>query len=248
MAAAGRTILVVPCFNEALRLDLEAFDALLGAAPFDLLFVDDGSTDATVTLLSSFQHRHPDRVEVLCLPTNVGKGEAVRAGLRATIDRGAAVTGFYDADLATPPEELLRLLSIIHERPELDVVIGSRIPLLGHHVDRRPIRHYLGRTFATLCSLLLRLDVYDTQCGAKLLRVTPALQRAVERPFLSRWIFDVELLDRLVHGTRGGPLTPPEALLEVPLERWRDVAGSKVTTAGSFRAAFDLGRVALRRR
>jgi len=116
----------------------------------------------------------------------------------------------------------------------------------GHfHVDAtrlRPVR-YLSETqpervFATLASIALQLPVNDTPCGTKVFRRSPALAAALERPFRSRWIFDVELLDRLL---RGGatPIVPGE-FEEVPLRLWRDVEGSKLRTSTMIRAGLEL--------
>ena len=93
--------------------------------------------------------------------------------------------------------------------------------LLGHRIERSWARHYLGRLFATASSQVLGLPVYDTQCGAKVFRDGPALRAALATPFTSRWAFDVELLGRLGTGA-------DRRFLEVPLERWHDVGGSKL--------------------
>jgi hypothetical protein len=113
------------------------------------------------------------------------------------------------------------------------VVIGARVGLMGHRIDRKVLRHYAGRIFATITSLVLGFDVYDTQCGAKVFANTPLLHRALATPFLGRWSFDVELLGRLaVEGIDG--------FLEVPLDEWHDVGGSKLGLVDSVRATIEL--------
>jgi dolichyl-phosphate beta-glucosyltransferase len=90
------------------------------------------------------------------------------------------------------------------------------------------VRHYLGRIFASIASMVLTLHVYDTQCGAKVMRSSSALHDALREPFLSRWAFDVELLGRLLAGSADVAPVSKDAFLEVPLEEWRDVAGTKL--------------------
>jgi hypothetical protein len=150
--------------------------------------------------------------------------------------------GFVDADMATSPAEILRLAELARGG-EYDVVMASRVQLLGCHIERRPMRHYLGRVFATCASVALRLPVYDTQCGAKVFRRSETLQAAVERPFLSRWAFDVELLGRLVRPQPGTPAIPVERLREESLRVWRDVSGSKLGPAAAVRSALELVRI-----
>jgi glycosyltransferase involved in cell wall biosynthesis len=240
--------IVVPCYDEAARLDAAPLLAMAAARPgLTLWLVDDGSRDGTLALLERARAADPDRVKVLALPRNVGKGEAVRAGLRAALAEGALLAGYLDADLSTPPEEALELLRVAEETGA-EVVLAARVKLLGRHVERRLARHYLGRVFATLASLALRLPVYDTQCGAKVLRASPALDRALARPFRGRWIFDVELLARLGHGGEGVAPVDAAAMVEVPLRRWRDVGGSHLRPAAMLRAGLELLRLLVRLR
>jgi hypothetical protein len=102
-------------------------------------------------------------------------------------------------------------------------------------------RHYLGRIFATLASLTLDLPVYDTQCGAKLFRATGVLSAALKTPFLSRWIFDVELLARFIELRSSRAVL--ESTFEFPLRSWRDVPGSKVNASAFAKAAAELWRI-----
>jgi dolichyl-phosphate beta-glucosyltransferase len=232
-------IVVIPCYNEARRLDHERLRELVRSQRLGLLFVNDGSTDETGRILAQFA-RSASTVEVLTLPRNAGKAEAVRLGLAQALESGAPIVGYYDADLATPPNELLRLLDVLETKPNRSVVTAARVALLGRKIVRRRRRHYLGRVFATLAAVVLRLPVYDTQCGAKLFRVTPAFAAATTRPFRSSWIFDVELIGRLLRGTDGAQPVPPSAFEEVPLWEWQDVSGSKIGVFAMARALFDL--------
>jgi len=237
--------LVVPCFNEAARLDPDLFDALVAAADARVLAVDDGSTDDTAALLDKLVGSDPERYGVLALGSNRGKGEAVRRGLLAALDAGAELVGYCDADFATPPDEVARLVATLRADESIGAVLGSRVALMGSDIRRSPFRHYSGRLFATAGSLVLGVPVYDTQCGAKVFRVTDALRQALATPFVSRWAFDVELLGRLMHGPAGRG-----RFVELPLRRWREPGGSKLTTRAGIRAAADLARIhrVLRRR
>jgi glycosyltransferase involved in cell wall biosynthesis len=238
--SATPTTIVVPCFDEAARLDADGLRRLACLARARLHFVDDGSTDSTGALLAALVAADPETFAVTTSPTNRGKAEAVRTGLLAALDAGAEVVGYYDADMATPPDEMARLVDVLRGDPALEVVLGSRVALLGTAIDRSPPRHYVGRLFATASSLILDMTVYDTQCGAKVLRDGPALRAALATPFHSRWAFDVELLGRL-HGPAG---LPTAAFREVPLAAWHDRGGSKLGPLAALRAAWDLLAVA----
>ena len=236
---AASRILVVPCYNEAGRLEVERWVRFAEEGPAKILFVDDGSRDDTLRVLGAMHERSPERIETLHLSLNAGKGEAVRAGLKRGIELGAEAIGYSDADLATPPEEITRLFEALDDEPALLGVIGSRIKTLGTHIERRALRHYLGRVFATGAAVALGRPVYDTQCGAKVFRVGPVLERALEEPFVSRWAFDVELLARLFEGAPAGA----DVIHELPLRTWVHVAGSKLKASGMLKASLDLARI-----
>ena len=119
-------------------------------------------------------------------------------------------------------------------------VFGSRVARLGSRIERSPVRHYSGRVFATVASVALGVAVYDTQCGAKVFRVNPNFIAAIESPFRSAWSFDVILLQRLLDGTPELPGLPVASFLEVPLDAWSDVGGSKVGLLGSVTALWDV--------
>ena len=193
------TLVVVPCFNEAERLDKTAFESFAeNNASIRFLFVDDGSTDATRSLLEDIAASKPDAFETLCLEQNRGKAEAVRAGMLRGFETKADYVAYWDADLATPLDAILSFRDFLDARSDVDIVLGARVRRLGADIERGSMRHYLGRVFATFASLILGLGVYDTQCGAKMFRSTGEIEDLFAEPFLSSWVFDVELLARFV--------------------------------------------------
>ena len=242
MASAA---IVVPCYNEERRLDVASFrDFSDRSHNITFLCVDDGSTDETLRLLKSLQASDPNKFSVLSLLQNQGKAEAVRQGVLTAVDSQPDYVGFWDADLATPLRAIPKFVDLAERRPDLEMIIGSRVKLLGRKIERRRSRHYLGRVFATAVSTILGLDVYDTQCGAKLFRVTPCIGALFRQPFLSRWIFDVEIIARLIQAKRGKNLPQADNVIyEFPLMEWRDVQGSKVGYRDFFRAAWELYRI-----
>ena len=243
------SVLVIPCFDEARRLDPARVGALAENGSLAVLLVDDGSRDGTFELLRTCERAHPGVVHAMRLEVNQGKGEAVRQGLLAAIAKGATIVGYADADFSTEPDELIRLHSEL-KAASADGVLGSRVARLGAHIDRSAMRHYLGRVFASLAAVAVGENVYDTQCGAKWFRVGPALRRALSRPFESRWAFDVELLGRLLGSidVGEGERTAPARLIEVPVRAWRDVGGSKLRPMGMARSLYDMARLIARAR
>lgn len=237
--------LVVPCYNEAARLDAEAFVRFIAAhAGVRLVMVDDGSDDGTAAVLERIRAAAPAAVTTIRLDPNRGKGEAVRAGILAAAAGNPAVVGFLDADLSTPLSAIDDFLAVLRTRPEVDFVLGSRLLLLGRDVKRKPWRHYLGRISATAISHALDLAVYDTQCGAKMLRFNADTGTLFARPFRSRWIFDVELIARYLRLPVGpGEPARRDRLYELVLPAWHDRAGSKLHWYDFPRALVDLGYI-----
>ncbi len=237
--------LVVPCYNEEKRLAKGLFKTYLQEHPHHLiLFVNDGSHDATETILRDLSHELAN-AKVLSLEGNSGKAEAVRRGVLFLQSHfPSRFFGFWDADLATPLTELASFTQRFVETPTLRMILGSRVKILGLDIKRSAMRHYLGRAFATAVSLTLRLPVYDTQCGAKMFRTSPETVNLFRIPFLSRWIFDVEIVARmqLAFPDEAG-MRIPHGIMELPLCQWHDVRGSKLGFSDFLKAIVELIRI-----
>lgn len=240
---AEKIILVVPCYNEENRLAPQEFLSSLDQDPnLHWLFVDDGSKDRTPQIINEMIAKQPERVFLHSLAKNSGKGEAVRQGLQVALEKQATLTGYFDADLATPMSEVFRLLTIFRTRNQQKILFGARVFLLGRNIDRKRWRFWLGRCFALVASQMLKLKVYDTQCGAKLISNFPRLGDCLAQPFDSSWLFDVELIQRLLK--QGG--LEVEDFFEEPLLQWTDVGGSKVKARAFLVALKDLIKIKIK--
>lgn len=231
--------IVVPCFNEADRLDVNAFIEFACRNPsFQFLMVDDGSRDRTEQILTELCDAYPEHFKLLALNKNSGKAEAVRRGMLVAGQSPVAYFGFMDADLASPLDELHRIHDVLVRHSQINAVIGIRRRLLGHRVLRRPLRSWLGCRFSQVASWVLGLRIQDTQCGLKLFRKTPNTLALFAEPFTSRWIFDVEIFARLISAE--GNVAAANQLYELPLESWREVPGSKLKSSDFLKALGEL--------
>ena len=233
--------MIIPCYNEANRLPTDAFISYLNrVSSVQLCFVNDGSHDDTQAVLDGLQRQYPDKIKVLSLPNNQGKAGAVRAGMLHCSDQPFDYLGYLDADLATPLDAIGDLQTVLDQNPMLDMVMGSRIKFLGADIQRDAFRHYVGRVIATFISNILKLPVYDTQCGAKLFR-RGVVTGLFSEPFLSPWLFDVEILARLIR--QYGRLTIPVHAAEVPLKQWIEKSDSRISPTYMFRMWYELYRI-----
>ena len=236
-----QTTVVVPCYNEAARLPSERYVRFAERQEdVQLLLVDDGSTDSTAIKLHELCLRSNGRIRMHQLATNQGKAEAVRQGISAALDRQPQpdFVGYWDADLATPLEEIPRFVRVLQEHKSVQIVLGTRLPLLGRKIRRSTLRSGLGRLFASVASMGLPVRIRDTQCGAKLLRSSPELAASVAEPFLARWIFDVEMLVRLLRAFAGEDAQ--SLIYEQPLEQWDEVGGSRLKASDFAKAPLEL--------
>ena len=231
--------IVIPCYNEAKRLPGEELLSFLEANPWaSVSLVNDGSTDETLALLESLGERLPDRIDVHNLPQNAGKAEAVRQGVLASLRRPFDFVAYLDADFSTLPAALAEMLDA--SKPQHKFILGSRVLRAGAVIERSARRHYLGRAFATAASVGLDLPFYDTQCGAKLIGRN-LVEPLFTAPFLSRWLFDLELLMRLRRLL--GEDDFKSTVIEVPLNRWVDKGNSRIRTRDLIAVPYRLLRI-----
>lgn len=242
---APELVLVVPCCNEASRLQAAVFLDFVARHPFvRLLFVDDGSVDGTMAVLERMALEAPAGVRAIRLSTNQGKAEAVRRGLLEALDGNHSLVGFWDADLSTPLTAIDDFLRVATKFPAVELILGSRVMLMGRDIRRKASRHYLGRVFATAASLALDLPVYDTQCGAKVFRANDALRRVLGEPFRSRWVFDVEILARyLALPVDDGGAPRRSRIYELTVPVWHAVPGSKLKALDYVRSVGELAAI-----
>jgi dolichyl-phosphate beta-glucosyltransferase len=255
MSNQSSLAVVLPAYNEADRIG-PALDELFGylrrrgeaareGSPgaghlpqtIDVLVVDDGSTDATASIVTARPEANGDapngsKLRLLKVPHG-GKGAAVRAGM---LDVSADLIVFADADMATPPDQLPLLVEALRDH---DVALGSRIQPDGSDMrtSQPRYRRALGRVFHTFASAWAAGPVQDTQCGFKGFTGEAAHDLFAEQRILSI-VFDVELI--YLARRRG------YRLAIVPV-RWNDRRGSRMRPRPglALRVAWDLFRIPL---
>lgn len=232
--------IIIPCYEEASRLNSDAFVNYLSVSPHvSFLFVNDGSKDDTLNILLKLKEKSPTQIDVLDLEKNCGKAEAVRQGMLKFYASGNyEYVGFWDADLATPLAEIDHLLQF-NNNGQKRIVMASRMKRMGAAVERKTSRHIFGRVFSTFASVILKLPVYDTQCGAKLFHSSTA--DLFNQAFVTKWLFDIELLARF-RNKFGIEVTLNE-IVEVPINSWKEIGGSKLKLKHLLKVPFELLRI-----
>lgn len=229
--------IVIPCFNEELRLNLAYWDRIIiENRQCTWLFVDDGSSDRTAEVLNEIAKS--EMVSFISLKNNVGKAEAIRYGILELLGRQSNLDwiGYLDADGAFSPEDINSLMfscGTNHTETNLvkaDVLIAARVALAGRAVNRSAIRHYLGRIVATYICRNWINSPYDTQSGYKIFANSDSFQVSLQETFRTRWFVDIEIISRV--GLNKDTLLK---IWEEPVTTWHDVTGSKLGFRHYFR-------------
>lgn len=196
--------------------------------------------DNTQEVLLNLKQAFPHQIQVIQNTKNKGKAESIRKAVLYLLEkRYGNFYAYLDADLATSLNECHSYLSYL-ENDSKQFVFASRILKIGSIVERKFSRFFFGRIIATLISNILDIKVYDTQCGCKVFTKEIA-HIAFEKPFISRWLFDVEIFSRII--TKYGKTEALEMMDEIPVKKWVDKGDSKVKVSYFFRLWVDLLKI-----
>ena len=185
--------IVIPAYNEEKRIGdtLDKIYEFLKTKSYDyeVIVIDDGSRDKTVSVANESRLARIKKLKVLTNGSNRGKGFSVKRGI---MNSGGDCILFSDADMSTPIEELDRLLNCMKQG--YDIVIGSRSVDESDIRTRQPIyREFMGKIFNFFVKMLLSIEFSDTQCGFKLFSARAAKEIAALMK-IEGFSFDVEML------------------------------------------------------
>jgi len=185
--------IIIAAYNEERRIIPTLFKikeyVTAQGLPYEIIVVDDGSTDSTHSVVTDLIRDIP-HLKVIHYVPNRGKGHALRTGVLASKGEILLLT---DADLSTPIEELSKLSPFIYNH-KYDIAIGSRALALSEIIRKQPWwRQRMGKVFNALVKGLVLEDFNDTQCGFKVFRGETA-RRLFKEAHIDRFAYDVEIL------------------------------------------------------
>ncbi|WP_299795900.1 glycosyltransferase [uncultured Maribacter sp.] len=234
---------VIPCYNEEERLLSEEFKQFahknLG---YHLCFVNDGSTDNTLSVLKKIKEDNPDNISIYNCKQNSGKAEAVRQGILHLVkDQQLDYIGFLDADLSTDFRDFDDLVKTI-ESSDFKIVSGSRIARMGANITKESARKLISMSINLIIQTILGMPFKDTQCGAKVMDREIA-SKMFNKKFVTKWLFDVELFMRMKKYY--GKSEVKSMICEQPLKRWIHADGSKLSMKDSVKIVGQLAKIAV---
>jgi len=242
-----RLAMVVPCYNESKRINLDYWSYIVRATiGISWFFVDDGSSDSTYELLHKLERNAG--IQVLRLRQNLGKAEALRAGFRNAIEQGNDVIGFIDADGSFDREEVIEVCKRFQQKnqwnsPNHDhlAVFMSRNSLSDGVEYLSTLRRISGLLISKINSTIWKELPTDTQCGFKFFRRNKGLYLAMSHPFSNSWFFEIELLMRIRQGSQ-----THLKIKEVPLRFCQHISGSNTDRTNFLNSAWQVLNVALK--
>ena len=196
-------------------LSVSSYLAALQDFPaLELLLVGHPSDEAQVRKLES---HHPTRVHHL-LRAGLSESDAIQEGMLQLLKRGFPFVGYWGADAEVPLEFALEWQELLGTRPAL-MAFGSRLRLLQHRHPGHWQRHYAGRILASAVSYVLRMQIYDTECCAKIFKNHELVTDVFATPFQTKLCFNAEIFLRL--GQReNANFSVDRDCLEIPVRSW----------------------------
>ena len=214
--------MIVPCFNEEKRINLDYWNKLSEIPNVHWIFVNDGSSDGTKSLLNQISDS-----SVVNLERNSGKAEAIRKGISDTFDKNPAEMfqfGYLDADSAFEIEDIKNVVKLSFSKEStFDSYWGSRVALSGRNITRNNLRHILSRILITIFGYRIGNLPYDPQTGFKTFKFNKEQMAIFDRNFETKWFVDIEILLRF-KAVNGKDMR----IWEEPVNTWKDIEGSKI--------------------
>ena len=214
--------MVIPCFNEEKRINLDYWNELSAIPNIHWIFVNDGSSDGTKSLLNQIKNSL-----VINLENNSGKAEAIRKGILETFNKNQSEIfqfGYLDADSAFEIEDVKNVIKLSFSKESTyDSYWGSRVALSGRNITRNNLRHILSRILITIFGYRLGNLPYDPQTGFKVFKFNNEQMKIFDKNFETKWFVDLEILLRfkVLNGK-------DMKVWEEPVNTWRDIKGSKI--------------------
>ena len=220
----NKFVMIVPCFNEETRFKESYFKDLTIIRNTLWIFVDDGSTDLTAKKLKKFCNKK--NTFYLKLDHNVGKANAIAQGINYALSKisGTNWVGFLDSDGAFAISDVKNIIKITRFIKEYNAVYSSRVKMAGRNIKRNQLRHIFARLIISFFGLIWKEIPYDTQSGLKLYRYSDEFISIFEKPFKTKWFFDIELSIRYLSLNQKNL-----KVWEEPVSTWKDIPGSKIS-------------------
>jgi glycosyltransferase involved in cell wall biosynthesis len=231
----NKVVIIVPCFNEAERLDLSYFNILSRIKSSVWVFVDDGSTDDTSKILKKYSNKK--NIIYVKINHNVGKSNAIAFGINYASSEISNIgwIGFMDSDGAFATSDVENIIKMTSSIGIYDAIYTSRVKMAGRNIKRNDARHIIARLITSLFGLVWKDIPYDTQSGFKLYRYVDNFNSIFIKPFKTKWFFDIELSIRNLKYKKRNL-----NVWEEPVSSWIDIPGSKINYRQSLRIGLEI--------
>lgn len=231
----SKVVVIIPCFNEAERIDPSYFNILSRIKNAIWVFVDDGSTDNTSKILKKYNNNK--NIIYVKIDHNVGKSNAIAHGINYASSKISNIgwIGFLDSDGAFATSDVEKFIKMTSSIERYDAIYTSRVKMAGRNIKRNNARHIIARLITSLFGLVWRDIPYDTQSGFKLYRYADNFNSIFRKPFKTKWFFDIELSIRYLMYTKKNL-----NVWEEPVLSWTDIPGSKINYRQSLRISLEV--------